>query len=99
MCKRDGAERAEKDVDRVVGLGSSRWAPRHRLSERFYLFFFYPYHHFSRLFIIFIIIFHASVPSGSAGRVMLSKEDKEAAKMGLSVFTVRRQVTDAGVST
>lgn len=27
--------------------------------------------------------------SGSAGRVMLSKEDKEAAKMGLSVFTVR----------
>ncbi|OXB65530.1 hypothetical protein ASZ78_001837 [Callipepla squamata] len=25
--------------------------------------------------------------SGSAGRVMLSKEDKEAAKMGLSVFT------------
>jgi len=28
-------------------------------------------------------------PSGSAGRVMLSKEDKEAAKMGLSVFTVR----------
>lgn len=48
VCKRDGAERAEKDVDRVVGLGSS---------------------------------------SGSAGRVMLSKEDKEAAKMGLSVFT------------
>ncbi|EOA98227.1 Multiple myeloma tumor-associated protein 2 [Anas platyrhynchos] len=52
VCKRDGTERAEKDVDRVVGLGSS---------------------------------------SGSAGRVMLSKEDKEAAKMGLSVFTVRRQ--------
>ncbi|KAF1407401.1 Multiple myeloma tumor-associated protein 2, partial [Spheniscus magellanicus] len=51
VCKRDGAERDEKDVDRVVGLGSS---------------------------------------SGSAGRVMLSKEDKEAAKMGLSVFTVRR---------
>ncbi|KAM6209785.1 multiple myeloma tumor-associated protein 2 [Sarcoramphus papa] len=48
VCKRDGAERDEKDVDRVVGLGSS---------------------------------------SGSAGRVMLSKEDKEAAKMGLSVFT------------
>ncbi|KAM6142052.1 multiple myeloma tumor-associated protein 2 [Phoenicopterus ruber ruber] len=48
VCKRDGAERGEKDVDRVVGLGSS---------------------------------------SGSAGRVMLSKEDKEAAKMGLSVFT------------
>ncbi|NXH18020.1 MMTA2 protein, partial [Bucco capensis] len=47
VCKRDGAERDEKDVDRVVGLGSS---------------------------------------SGSAGRVMLSKEDKEAAKMGLSVF-------------
>ncbi|XP_072710976.1 multiple myeloma tumor-associated protein 2 [Ciconia boyciana] len=48
VCKRDGAERDKKDVDRVVGLGSS---------------------------------------SGSAGRVMLSKEDKEAAKMGLSVFT------------
>ncbi|XP_029866041.1 multiple myeloma tumor-associated protein 2 [Aquila chrysaetos chrysaetos] len=48
VCKRDGTERDEKDVDRVVGLGSS---------------------------------------SGSAGRVMLSKEDKEAAKMGLSVFT------------
>ncbi|XP_027551355.1 multiple myeloma tumor-associated protein 2 [Neopelma chrysocephalum] len=48
VCKREGAERDDKDVDRVVGLGSS---------------------------------------SGSAGRVMLSKEDKEAAKMGLSVFT------------
>ncbi|XP_075273613.1 multiple myeloma tumor-associated protein 2 isoform X2 [Opisthocomus hoazin] len=45
VCKRDSAE---KDVDRVVGLGSS---------------------------------------SGSAGRVMLSKEDKEVAKMGLAVFT------------
>ncbi|XP_057884809.1 multiple myeloma tumor-associated protein 2 [Melospiza georgiana] len=50
VCKRDG-ERDEKDVDRVVGLGSS---------------------------------------SGSAGRVMLSKEDREAAKMGLSVFTHQR---------
>ncbi|XP_059674935.1 multiple myeloma tumor-associated protein 2 [Gavia stellata] len=48
VCKREGGERDEKDVDRVVGLGSA---------------------------------------SGSAGRVMLSKEDKEAAKMGLSVFT------------
>ncbi|XP_074013315.1 multiple myeloma tumor-associated protein 2 [Numenius arquata] len=48
VCKRDGTERDGKDVDRVVGLGSS---------------------------------------SGSAGRVMLSKEDKEAAKMGLSIFT------------
>ncbi|NXS52083.1 MMTA2 protein, partial [Brachypteracias leptosomus] len=48
VCKRDGGERDEKDVDRVVGLGSS---------------------------------------SGSAGRLMLSKEDKEAAKMGLSIFT------------
>ncbi|XP_005527854.1 PREDICTED: multiple myeloma tumor-associated protein 2 [Pseudopodoces humilis] len=48
VCKRDGAERDDKDVDRVVGLGSS---------------------------------------SGSAGRVMLSKEDREAAKLGLSVFT------------
>ncbi|XP_064559830.1 multiple myeloma tumor-associated protein 2 [Zonotrichia leucophrys gambelii] len=51
VCKRDGSERDEKDVDRVVGLGSS---------------------------------------SGSAGRVMLSKEDREAAKMGLSVFTHQR---------
>ncbi|NXP58122.1 MMTA2 protein, partial [Chloropsis cyanopogon] len=48
VCKREGGERDEKDVDRVVGLGSS---------------------------------------SGSAGRVLLSKEDREAAKMGLSVFT------------
>ncbi|NXP49989.1 MMTA2 protein, partial [Heliornis fulica] len=46
--ERDGSERDEKDVDRVVGLGSS---------------------------------------SGSAGRVMLSKEDREAAKLGLSIFT------------
>lgn len=30
----------------------------------------------------------ASLRSGSAGRVMLSKEDKEAAKLGLAVFTV-----------
>ncbi|NXQ46409.1 MMTA2 protein, partial [Catharus fuscescens] len=51
VCKREGAERDDKDVDRVVGLGSS---------------------------------------SGSAGRVMLSKEDREAAKMGLSVFTHQR---------
>uniref|UniRef100_A0A8C0H811 Chromosome 1 open reading frame 35 n=1 Tax=Chelonoidis abingdonii TaxID=106734 RepID=A0A8C0H811_CHEAB len=49
VCKRDGAERDEKDTDRVLGLGSS---------------------------------------SGGAGRMMLSKEDKEAAKLGLSVFTV-----------
>uniref|UniRef100_A0A663M3M7 Chromosome 1 open reading frame 35 n=1 Tax=Athene cunicularia TaxID=194338 RepID=A0A663M3M7_ATHCN len=47
VCKRDNAERDKKDVDRVVGLGSS----------------------------------------SSAGRVMLSKEDREAAKMGLSIFT------------
>lgn len=33
-------------------MGSSRWAPRRCLSERF-IYFFYPYHHFSRLFIIF----------------------------------------------
>ncbi|XP_029444151.1 multiple myeloma tumor-associated protein 2 [Rhinatrema bivittatum] len=48
VCKREGAERDEKDVDRVLGLGSS---------------------------------------SGSAGRMMLSREDREAAKLGLSVFT------------
>uniref|UniRef100_A0A8C8RNC5 Chromosome 1 open reading frame 35 n=1 Tax=Pelusios castaneus TaxID=367368 RepID=A0A8C8RNC5_9SAUR len=51
VCKRDGAERDEKDIDRVLGLGSS---------------------------------------SGPVGRMMLSKEDKEAAKMGLSVFTHHR---------
>ncbi|XP_069503176.1 multiple myeloma tumor-associated protein 2 [Ambystoma mexicanum] len=48
VCKREGPERDEKDVDRVLGLGSS---------------------------------------SAGAARIMLSKEDKEAAKMGLSVFT------------
>nr|XP_033787720.1 multiple myeloma tumor-associated protein 2 isoform X3 [Geotrypetes seraphini] len=48
MCKREGAERDEKDVDRVLGLGSS---------------------------------------SGNAGRLMLSRKDREAAKLGLSVFT------------
>ncbi|XP_068951983.1 multiple myeloma tumor-associated protein 2 [Petaurus breviceps papuanus] len=48
ICKREGTDREEKDVDQLSGLGSS---------------------------------------SGSAGRVMLSKEDKEAAKLGLSVFT------------
>ncbi|NWT76500.1 MMTA2 protein, partial [Prunella himalayana] len=48
VCKRDGGEREKKNVDRVVGLGSS---------------------------------------SGSAGRVMLSKEDREAAKMKKKVFT------------
>lgn len=51
VCKRDGAERDEKGVDRVLGLGSSR--------------------------------------SGGS-RMMLSKEDKEAAKLGLSVFTHHR---------
>uniref|UniRef100_A0A669R217 Chromosome 1 open reading frame 35 n=1 Tax=Phasianus colchicus TaxID=9054 RepID=A0A669R217_PHACC len=35
--------------------------------------------------------------SGSAGRVMLSKEDKEAAKMGLSVFTVRWEPISAAL--
>lgn len=35
MCKRDSAERAE-DVDRVVGLGSSRWALKRCLSERLF---------------------------------------------------------------
>ncbi|XP_074841393.1 multiple myeloma tumor-associated protein 2 isoform X2 [Carettochelys insculpta] len=51
VCKRDAAERDEKGIDRVLGLGSS---------------------------------------SGGAGRMMLSKEDKEAAKLGLSVFTHQR---------
>lgn len=59
VCKRDGTERDEKDVDRVVGLGSS---------------------------------------SGSAGRVMLSKEDKEAAKMGLSVFTHQKVSSSPEIS-
>ncbi|XP_053322454.1 multiple myeloma tumor-associated protein 2 [Spea bombifrons] len=48
VCKREASERDEKDVDRVLGLGSS---------------------------------------SVSSGRISLSKEDKEAAKMGFSVFT------------
>lgn len=40
------------------------------------------------VFLCFFVVFFCS---GSAGRVMLSKEDREAAKMGLSVFTVRCQ--------
>uniref|UniRef100_A0A8C5QXH1 Chromosome 1 open reading frame 35 n=1 Tax=Leptobrachium leishanense TaxID=445787 RepID=A0A8C5QXH1_9ANUR len=48
VCKRDGSERDEKDVDRVLGLGSS---------------------------------------SVISSRLSLSKEDKEATKMGFSVFT------------
>ncbi|XP_063159355.1 multiple myeloma tumor-associated protein 2 isoform X2 [Candoia aspera] len=48
VCKRDGADRDEKCVDRVMGLGSSR---------------------------------------NAGGRMMFSKEDKAAAKLGLSVFT------------
>ncbi|KGL89583.1 Multiple myeloma tumor-associated protein 2, partial [Charadrius vociferus] len=59
VCKRDSAERDEKDVDRVVGLGSS---------------------------------------SGSAGRVMLSKEDKEAAKMGLSIFAHQKVASSPEMS-
>ncbi|XP_069585202.1 multiple myeloma tumor-associated protein 2 [Ranitomeya imitator] len=47
-CKREGPERDERGVDRVLGLGTS---------------------------------------SVSATRVTLSKEDKEAAKMGFSIFT------------
>ncbi|XP_048367844.1 multiple myeloma tumor-associated protein 2 [Sphaerodactylus townsendi] len=51
VCKRDGAERDEKSVDRVLGLGSTR---------------------------------------SSGSRMVFSKEDKEAAKLGLSVFTHHR---------
>ncbi|KAL8164787.1 UNVERIFIED_CONTAM: hypothetical protein K2H54_006660 [Gekko kuhli] len=59
VCKRDGGERDEKSVDRVLGLGSSR----------------------------------------SAGsRMMFSKEDKEAAKLGLSVFTHHRAASSPEVS-
>ncbi|XP_077159621.1 multiple myeloma tumor-associated protein 2 [Paroedura picta] len=59
VCKRDGAERDEKSVDRVLGLGSSR----------------------------------------SAGsRMVLSREDKEAAKLGLSVFTHHQVVSSPEVS-
>lgn len=40
-------------------------------------------------FLVLVLRFStASLRSGSAGRVMLSKEDKEAAKLGLAVFTV-----------
>ncbi|XP_053121742.1 multiple myeloma tumor-associated protein 2 [Hemicordylus capensis] len=60
VCKRDGAEHDEKNVDRVLGLGSSR--------------------------------------SGGGSRVMFSKEDKEAAKLGLSVFTHHRVANSPEVS-
>ncbi|XP_042333198.1 multiple myeloma tumor-associated protein 2 [Sceloporus undulatus] len=59
VCKRDAAERDEKGVDRVLGLGSSRSA---------------------------------------GGRMMFSKEDKEAAKLGLSVFTHHRVTSSPEVS-
>lgn len=88
MCKRDSTERAE-DVDRLVGLGSSRWAPKRCISEQLFK-------NKMQLLLHFIAYMQSCgpwmlllPPSGSAGRVMLSKEDKEAAKMGLSVFTVR----------
>ncbi|XP_056661145.1 multiple myeloma tumor-associated protein 2 isoform X1 [Monodelphis domestica] len=58
ICKREGTDREEKDVDQLSGLGSS---------------------------------------SGSAGRVMLSKEDKEAAKLGLSVFTHHKVESSSAV--
>ncbi|XP_020374545.2 multiple myeloma tumor-associated protein 2 [Rhincodon typus] len=48
VCKRDTVEPDSKDVDRVLGLGSS---------------------------------------SGTAPRMMLTREDREAAKLGLAVFT------------
>lgn len=35
VCKRDSTERAE-DVDRLVGLGSSRWAPKRCISEQLF---------------------------------------------------------------
>ncbi|XP_066484765.1 multiple myeloma tumor-associated protein 2 isoform X2 [Tiliqua scincoides] len=54
VCKRDGAERDEKGVDRVLGLGSS----------------------------------------SMGSRMVFSKEDKEAVKLGLSVFT-HHQVASA----
>lgn len=87
VCKRDSTERAE-DVDRLVGLGSSRWAPKRCISEQLFknkmqlLLHFIAYMQSCGPWMLFL------PPSGSAGRVMLSKEDKEAAKMGLSVFTV-----------
>ncbi|XP_078071997.1 multiple myeloma tumor-associated protein 2 isoform X1 [Mustelus asterias] len=48
VCKREVVEPDSKDVDRVLGLGSS---------------------------------------SGTASRMMLTKEDREAAKLGLAIFT------------
>ncbi|GCC31078.1 hypothetical protein chiPu_0009533 [Chiloscyllium punctatum] len=48
VCKRETVEPDSKDVDRVLGLGSS---------------------------------------SGTASRMMLTREDREAAKLGLAVFT------------
>ncbi|XP_059830182.1 multiple myeloma tumor-associated protein 2 isoform X1 [Hypanus sabinus] len=48
VCKREGVDPDSKDVDRVLGLGSS---------------------------------------SGTTSRMMLTKEDREAAKLGLAIFT------------
>lgn len=48
VCKREGVDPDSKDVDRVLGLGSSR---------------------------------------GTSSRMTLTKEDREAAKLGLAIFT------------
>ncbi|KAM8967389.1 multiple myeloma tumor-associated protein 2 isoform 2-T2 [Pelodytes ibericus] len=58
-CKREGSERDEKDVDRVLGLGSS---------------------------------------SVGSSRLNLSKEDKEAAKMGFSIFTHQKAANGENVT-
>ncbi|XP_069778235.1 multiple myeloma tumor-associated protein 2 isoform X2 [Narcine bancroftii] len=48
VCKREGMDPDSKDVDRILGLGSS---------------------------------------SGTTSRMMLTREDREAAKLGLAIFT------------
>lgn len=74
ICKREGGDPEEKGVDRLLGLGSSRCGGLGKRGQDWAVVQNCP---------------HCSVfCSGSAGRVALSREDKEAAKLGLSVFTV-----------
>lgn len=74
ICKREGGDPEEKGVDRLLGLGSARCGGLGKMGQDWAVVQNCP---------------HRSVfCSGSAGRVALSREDKEAAKLGLSVFTV-----------
>ncbi|XP_052613385.1 multiple myeloma tumor-associated protein 2 isoform X4 [Peromyscus californicus insignis] len=84
ICKREGGDPEEKGVDRLLGLGSARCGGLGRSRQDWVVVQNCP---------------QCSVfCSGSAGRVALSREDKEAAKLGLSVFTHHR-VDSEGPST